>query len=128
MSTQSPEIKALRSLGEAQHVDEFVDFWPAGTTVQGVFACVACGRQVFSAYQLPPCPSCDGRLWEDPESSPFATAPFATHLSAYEQWNADEINRTANFVRGAFAAMLAGAVLWLFLGVSAYVLFGVAHP
>jgi hypothetical protein len=127
MSTQSAEIKALRGLSEAQRVDEFVDFWPTGTTLQGVFACVACGRQVFSAYQLPPCPSCDGRLWEDPESSPFATAPFATHLSAYEGWNADEIDRTANFVRGAFAAMLAGAVIWLFLGVSAYVLFAIAH-
>jgi len=127
MGTQPAGISALRDLGEAQRVDEFVDFWPTGATVQGVYACVACGRQVFSAYQLPPCPSCDGRLWEDPGSSPFATAPFATHLSAYEKWNADEVDRTAHLVRGAFAAMAVGAFIWLFLGLSAYMIFEVAH-
>jgi hypothetical protein len=65
------EIQALRALGGPQRTDEFVDFWSTGTLATGVFSCVACGRTVVSTYQLPPCPACDGRLWEDPETSPF---------------------------------------------------------
>ena len=71
MSNVPQEIQALRDLGRAQRVDEFVEFWNAGSLATGVFSCVACGRTVVSLYQLPPCPTCDGRLWEDPETSPF---------------------------------------------------------
>jgi hypothetical protein len=130
MSTQPAEIRALRSLREAERVDEYVEFWPAGVAARGLFCCVACGRQVVSVQQLPPCPSCDGALWEELSSSPFGRSEpgFAMHLPTYEQWNDDELDRTAAFVRNAFLALVAGAVLWLFLGLSAYVLFEVMHP
>ena len=122
MSTQPAEIKALRGLAEAERVDEYVEFWPAGAVATGLFCCSACGRQVVSSYQLPPCPSCGAGLWEELSSSPFgrSDAAIPTHLSAYEQWNEDEVDRSAAFVRGAYLALVAGAVLWLFLGLSAY--------
>jgi hypothetical protein len=130
MSTQPAEINALRGLAEAERLDEYVEFWPAGALARGLFSCVACGRQVVSAYQLPPCPTCDGALWEELSSSPFgrSEAGFATNLFAYEQWNEDEVDRTAGFAQGAYLALVAGAVLWLFLGLSAYALLEVMHP
>jgi hypothetical protein len=130
MSTQPAEIKALRGLAETGRADEYVEFWPAGAVTRGLFCCIACGRQVVSAHQLPPCPTCGGGLWEELSTSPFgrSEAAFATHLSGYEQWNEDEVDRTAGFVRAAYLALVAGAVLWVFLGLSAYVLFEVMHP
>src|SRR5439155_6867483 len=129
MSTLPAEIKALRGLAEAGQTDEYVEFWPAGAIARGVFCCISCGRRVVSAYQLPPCPSCDGGLWEELSSSPFgrSDAAFASHLSPSEQWNEDDLDRTAAFVRSAFLALVVGAVLWLFLAASAYVLFEVMH-
>ena len=129
MSTQPAEIRALRSLREAERVDEYVEFWPAGVAARGLFCCVACGRQVVSVQQLPPCPSCDGALWEELSSSPFGRSePLDTHLPASGQWDEEEVDRTAAFVRNAFLALMAGAVLWLFLGLSAYALLEVMHP
>ena len=124
MSAAPPEISALRSLGQAQRTDEYIEFWPAGALATGVFSCVACGRTVLSTYQLHPCPTCDGRLWEDPSSSPFAQAemPLTTRLAAYEEWEADDLSRTADFVRGASLAVVVGPVLWLCLAASALML------
>jgi hypothetical protein len=70
-STVPEEIQALRDLGRLQRADEYVEFWPTGTLVTGLFSCVACGRTVVSTYQLLPCPTCGGTLWEDPSTSPF---------------------------------------------------------
>jgi hypothetical protein len=71
MSNIPTEIEALRTLASTHRVDEYVEFLSVGALVTGVFACVACGRSVVSLYQLPPCPSCGGTIWEDPATSPF---------------------------------------------------------
>ena len=129
MSTLPEETKALRGLAETERADEFIEFLRAGALARGLYCCVACGRRVVTAYQLPPCPSCGGQVWEELSSSPFGRsgAAFATGLSAYERWNEEDLDRTAAFVRGAFAAVIAGAVLWAFLGISAFILFEVMH-
>jgi hypothetical protein len=71
MSNLLTEIEALRTLAGADRVDEYVEFLSVGALATGVFSCVACGRTVVSLYQLPPCPSCGGTIWEDPATSPF---------------------------------------------------------
>ena len=71
MSNVPKEIEALRTLGQTHRVDEYVEFFSQGALVTGVLSCVACGRTIVSLYQLPPCPSCGGTIWEDPSSSPF---------------------------------------------------------
>jgi hypothetical protein len=71
MSNVPTEIEALRTLAATHRVDEYVEFLSVGALVTGAFSCVACGRTVVSLYQLPPCPSCGGTIWEDPSTSPF---------------------------------------------------------
>jgi hypothetical protein len=52
-------------------VDEYVEFWPAGTLAKGHFSCAACGNQVTVHQVLPRCMVCGERLWERVDWSPF---------------------------------------------------------
>jgi hypothetical protein len=121
-STVPEEIQALRDLGRGQRADEYIEFWTAGTLVTGLFSCVACGRTVVSTYQLEPCPSCGGTLWEDPSTSPFEATAIATPQSDYEEWTTEGLERAASLCRMSLAALVGGPLLWLFLATSAYVL------
>ena len=124
MSAVPTETSALSTVTEAGRADEYVKFWSAGSTARGLFSCVTCGQTVVSDHQLPPCPSCQGGLWEKPYSSPFSQTgtTLATRLSAYEDWNADDLDSSAGLVRGVSLALLIGPLFWLLLAVSAYVL------
>ena len=51
--------------------DEFVEFWPSGTTVTGEFHCSECGYGVTVRSALPRCPMCGGESWEQVPWSPF---------------------------------------------------------
>jgi len=123
MSSAPAEISALRAVAGAQRVDEFVDFWSTGTLAQGLFSCVACGQTVVSTYQLPPCPRCEGRLWEDPSTNPFEPGAAVTAPSFdYDEWTTRELESTAGLLRGTMIALVGGPLLWLFLAGSAYTL------
>jgi len=52
-------------------VDEYVEFWPAGTLAKGQFSCAACGNRVTVHQVLPRCMVCGERLWERVDWSPF---------------------------------------------------------
>ena len=52
-------------------VDEYVEFWPAGTLAKGQFSCAACGNRVTVHQVLPRCLVCGERLWERVDWSPF---------------------------------------------------------
>ena len=52
-------------------VDDYVEFWPAGTLAKGQFSCAACGNRVTVHQVLPRCMVCGERLWERVDWSPF---------------------------------------------------------
>jgi len=54
--------------------EEFVEFFRAGEQVVGAFECVACSHGAVVRGDLPPCPRCEGTLWERSAWTPFATA------------------------------------------------------
>ena len=63
-------LRAVGSLAERG----YVEFWPAGTVSKGRFRCTACGMPIDVKFVLPRCASCEGRLWEREESSPYVDA------------------------------------------------------
>lgn len=58
-------------LAPPTEVDGYVQFWPAGEQVKGVFHCSACGYGVTIMQTLPRCPMCSGTSWERSSWSPF---------------------------------------------------------
>ena len=68
------EQQTLRSVGSGVTEREYVEFWPAGTVAKGRFRCTACGTPTDVKFVLPRCASCDARLWEREESSPYVGA------------------------------------------------------
>ena len=51
--------------------DEYVEFWPAGTSAKGQYSCTACGNHVTVHHVLPRCIVCGEQLWERADWSPF---------------------------------------------------------
>ena len=68
------EQGTLRAVGSGLTQREYVEFWPAGAVAKGRFRCTACGTPVDVKFVLPRCMSCDSRLWEREESSPYVGA------------------------------------------------------
>ena len=101
--------------------DEFIRFWRAEARAEGLFCCGACGRRVVSVDRLPPCPGCDGRLWEEPESSPFA---YPDPDAAHQRWHEHDLDSAARTVRGLRLAIGLGAAMRVLLVVLFY---GVTH-
>ena len=54
--------------------DGFVAFSAAGETVKGEYHCDECGYGVTVCRELPVCPMCGGKAWEQTSWSPFARA------------------------------------------------------
>jgi rubrerythrin len=52
----------------------FVDFARAGSEASGEFWCAGCGYGVVVQRALPPCPMCQGAVWErrEPARARFA--------------------------------------------------------
>jgi hypothetical protein len=67
------EGSQVRVAEAGAEVDEYVEFWPAGTLAKGQFCCAACGNQVTVHQVLPGCMVCGERLWERVDWSPFRT-------------------------------------------------------
>jgi rubrerythrin len=44
--------------------EDYVELWTAGDVAKGEFQCSDCGYGVTIARELPPCPMCGGRSWE----------------------------------------------------------------
>jgi hypothetical protein len=97
-----------RSAGES----DYVEFWLAGATAIGTFCCAACGRAVRSVNKLPDCLSCGGSVWEQPSSSPFATAG-ADVVATEEAWFEDEARSVAGLTRGFALALVLAPISWL---------------
>lgn len=55
----------------ATALDDYVEFWPAGTFATGRFRCAACDNIVSVREVLPRCMLCGQRLWERAEQVPF---------------------------------------------------------
>ena len=53
---------------------DFVDFVTAGVHVKGEFHCADCGYGVTVYRELPRCPMCGGREWEQSDWSPFSAS------------------------------------------------------
>jgi hypothetical protein len=51
--------------------DEYVTFLPAGSSTKGEFHCSECGYGVTVFRELPVCPMCGGKSWEQSTWSPF---------------------------------------------------------
>ena len=109
------------ALGRA---DEYIEFWQTGAVARGLFCCVACGRRLVSARVLPSCPTCEGRLWEELATSPFATGPS---LAAYEEWNHEDMEESHRFLQGLTFALVVGPAIWLALGGFAFLVFELVH-
>ncbi len=65
----------METVGEVARVveaDGYVDFWSAGTAVKGEFHCSDCGYGVIVMRELPQCPMCGSRSWEQSTWSPFS--------------------------------------------------------
>jgi hypothetical protein len=45
-------------------------FFVAGSPALGEFHCAGCGYGIVVRRELPACPMCRGRSWEDPAASP----------------------------------------------------------
>jgi rubrerythrin len=56
------------------HDDSYVDFFTTGTSAKGEFHCSECGYGVTVYRELPQCPMCGGRTWEQSAWSPFGRA------------------------------------------------------
>jgi rubrerythrin len=54
--------------------DGYVQFLEAGETVKGEFHCSGCGYGVTVHRELPTCPMCAGRSWEQTAWSPLTRA------------------------------------------------------
>jgi len=65
MSEQITELPA---------VEEFVQFFPAGSNAKGEYHCSECGYGVAVYRTLPQCPMCGGSTWEQSTWSPFRRA------------------------------------------------------
>jgi len=52
----------------------YVQFWTSGVIAKGEFHCADCGYGVIVAKELPLCPMCGGRAWEESNWSPFRRA------------------------------------------------------
>jgi hypothetical protein len=65
------EESLVTSASRGVDVDEYVEFWPAGTLAKGQFSCAACGNRVTVHQVLPRCMVCGERLWERVDWSPF---------------------------------------------------------
>jgi hypothetical protein len=48
-----------------------VEFWTAGDPAKGEFQCSDCGYGVTVARELPPCPMCGGKSWEQADRRGF---------------------------------------------------------
>ena len=66
------EESQLRVSSAPAAEDEYVEFWPAGTSAKGPFCCTGCGNCVTVHQVLPSCRVCGERLWERADWSPFA--------------------------------------------------------
>jgi rubredoxin len=53
---------------------DYVQFWTTGDSVKGEFRCSECGYGVAVCRDLPVCPMCAGKTWEQADWSPFARA------------------------------------------------------
>ena len=51
--------------------DEYIEFLQMGDLVKGEFHCSDCGYGVTVHRELPRCPMCGGRSWEQTDWSPF---------------------------------------------------------
>ncbi len=52
----------------------YVAFWAAGQLAKGEYRCSECGYGVTVHRELPLCPMCGGRAWEQAAWSPFTRA------------------------------------------------------
>jgi len=53
---------------------DYVEFWATGQPVKGEFHCADCGYGVTIVRELPPCPMCGGKSWEQAAWRPFTRA------------------------------------------------------
>jgi hypothetical protein len=58
--------------------DGYVQFWASGSSAKGEFHCAECGYGVIVSKELPLCPMCGGRSWEEASWSPFRRAEVLT--------------------------------------------------
>jgi len=61
-----------RAQEEGTGTGDFVEFWVAGSTANGVYHCADCGYGVTVNATLPRCPMCGGASWERPAWLPFS--------------------------------------------------------
>jgi hypothetical protein len=50
---------------------DYVEFWGAGDVAKGDFQCSDCGYGVTIARELPRCPMCGGKSWEQADRRGF---------------------------------------------------------
>jgi hypothetical protein len=59
---------------EREQTDDVMQFFAAGTPAKGEYHCSDCGYGVTVFRQLPVCPMCACKTWEQASWSPFARA------------------------------------------------------
>jgi hypothetical protein len=125
MSSLQVDFERAAPAGAAlEPADEYVEFWYEGAIARGLFCCVACGRRLVSAHQLPSCPSCDGGLWEELASSPFGTADgHGPSPVLAEAWHEAEAGESTRFLRGIAFSLVVGPAIWLALAGLAFLVF-----
>jgi hypothetical protein len=116
MSPRTREWSPSQTEAELGLLEEFVQFYQAGSVAAGRFRCVACGNEVACVGRLPVCRVCDGGLWERPETSPFAGLVTAAP-GEDEAWHED-VAGVARLVHGIWYALGAAAVFWVLLAVA----------
>ena len=62
--------------------DEFVESFARGALVTGEFHCSECGYGVTVHSQLPRCPMCGGRAWDEEGWRPFAENERVVNVDA----------------------------------------------
>ena len=73
----------MSGAGLGEGVDDgYVEFWSSGASVKGEFHCSDCGYGVIVSKQLPLCPMCGGRAWEQSTWSPFGRAELLSTREA----------------------------------------------
>jgi hypothetical protein len=123
MSSLQVDFERAAPAGAAlEPAGEYVEFWYAGAIARGLFCCVACGRRLVSAHQLPSCPSCDGGFWEELSSSPFGTAD-APEPARAEVWHEADASESTNLLRGIAFSLIVGPAIWLGLAGFAFLVF-----
>ena len=65
MQVESRSLERGPSSGDVEP-----SFSVAGSPAQGEFHCAECGYGIVVRRELPACPMCRGRFWEDPATSP----------------------------------------------------------